>query len=95
MYSDITMATKKQSVAIRVAPELVQELDKIGKRVNRSRAWVGEEALRQYVEVQRWQLAEIATGIEDVKSGRVVSNDAMAEWLKSWGKPDEKPAPGA
>ncbi len=27
--------------------------------------------------------------------GRVISHEAMMEWLASWGGPDEPPAPGA
>ena len=87
------MATKKQNIAIRVAPDLIRELDKIGKAINRSRAWLGEDALRHYVEIQRWHLQEIATGIEDIKAGRVIANSEMEKWLDSWGKPDEKAPP--
>lgn len=89
------MTTKKQNVAIRVAPEIIRELDKIGKAVNRSRAWLGEDALRHYVEIQRWHLSEIAAGVQDIKSGRVVPNAEVESWLRSWGKPNEKSAPSA
>jgi predicted transcriptional regulator len=65
------------------------------KAVNRSRAWLGEEALRQYVRVQRWQLEEISAGIDDLEAGRVVSRAKMEEWLDSWGGPNEKKPPRA
>ena len=94
-YTDITMATAKQNMAIRVAPELIEELDKIGKAVNRSRAWLGEDALRHYVEIQRWHLQEITAGIKDIKAGRVIPNSEMEKWLNSWGRPDEKEPPFA
>jgi predicted transcriptional regulator len=29
----------------------------------------------------------------DVAAGRVVPHDQVAEWLKSWGEPDELPCP--
>jgi len=89
------MAIKKQNVAFRVPPYLVHELDKIGKAVHRSRAWLGEEALRQYVEVRRWQLGEIKAGLADIEAGRVVPHDKVKTWLSSWGNRNEKPAPGA
>ena len=89
------MATSKQNIAIRVPHSLIAELDQLAKAVNRSRAWLGEEALRQYVQVQRWHLHEIAAGIEDLKAGRVVPHAKMAEWLDSWGKPEEKNPPSA
>lgn len=87
------MATTKQNIAIRVPSRLVADLDKLAKAVNRSRAWLGEEALRQYVEVQRWHLREIGAGLKDLKAGRVVSHSKMQAWLESWGKADEKDPP--
>ena len=29
----------------------------------------------------------------DVAAGRVVPHEEVVEWLKSWGTPDERPAP--
>lgn len=95
MVYDITMATSKQNIAIRVSPGLIQELDRLAKAVNRSRAWLGEEAIRQYVQVQRWHLGEIAAGMEDLKAGRVISHEKMDAWLRSWGKRGEKAPPAA
>lgn len=89
------MATSKPNIAIRVPADLLHELDRLAKAVNRSRAWLGEEAIRQYVEVQRWHLGEIAAGIEDLKAGRVVPHSKMEAWLQSWGKPGEKKPPVA
>lgn len=72
---------------------MVVELDRLAKAVNRSRAWLGEEALRQYVDLQRWHLREIEAGIEDLHAGRVVPHAEMEGWLKSWGKAGEKAPP--
>jgi len=32
-------------------------------------------------------------GEADADAGRVIPQTEMAEWLKTWGTPDEKPAP--
>jgi predicted transcriptional regulator len=34
-----------------------------------------------------------AEGLADLQAGRVVSDDAMRAWLRSWGTPDELPPP--
>ena len=36
-----------------------------------------------------------AEGLADLKAGRVVSDDAMRAWLRSWGTADELPSPSA
>lgn len=89
------MATTKQNIAIRVPSSLIAELDCLAGAVNRSRAWLGEEAIRQYVRVQRWHLREIKAGMGDLEAGRVVSNEKMETWLRSWGKPGEGKPPRA
>ena len=35
----------------------------------------------------------LAQAEADIAAGRFVSNDEVIEWLETWGKPDEKPAP--
>jgi predicted transcriptional regulator len=31
--------------------------------------------------------------VADIEAGRVVPHEQVAEWLKTWGTPDEKPMP--
>lgn len=31
--------------------------------------------------------------LADIEAGRVVPHEQVAEWLKAWGTPDEKPMP--
>ena len=83
-------------LGLRVSPEVVAAMDELAKATHRSRAWIGEEAIKQYCRVQRWQVKEIAASFaESEEGGPVIQNEDMAAWLASWGKPDEKPAPKA
>jgi predicted transcriptional regulator len=34
-----------------------------------------------------------AEALADLKAGRTVSHEKVKTWLRSWGKPDELPAP--
>ena len=34
-----------------------------------------------------------AEALADIEAGRVIPNDEVVEWLKTWGTPDEKPPP--
>jgi predicted transcriptional regulator len=42
---------------------------------------------------QKAEESAIAEAEADVEAGRVVSHDKVAEWLHSWGKPNELPSP--
>ncbi|MFI5350087.1 MAG: CopG family ribbon-helix-helix protein [Elusimicrobiota bacterium] len=89
------MAIKKM-LGIRVSPEVLKDIDAVAKAMDRSRAWVSEEAVKQYCQVQKWQLKEIAASFsESERGGPAIQNEEMEAWLKSWGKPGEKSAPKA
>jgi predicted transcriptional regulator len=40
-----------------------------------------------------WQLATIRKGEKDVHSGRIISHENAARWLRSWGNKRELPPP--
>lgn len=35
----------------------------------------------------------LADAEADIAAGRLIPNDEIVDWLKTWGTPDEKPAP--
>ena len=86
----------KTQIGLRVSPAVLADLDELAKAMHRSRAWIGEEAVRQFILVQKWQLKEIMASLaESQAGGPVIANEDMEAWLNSWGEPDEKPAPKA
>jgi predicted transcriptional regulator len=83
-------------LGLRVDRETLADIDALSKAMNRSRAWIGEEAVKQYCRVQKWQLEEIAAGFaESEAGGPVIQDEGVQKWLKSWGKRGEKRAPKA
>jgi predicted transcriptional regulator len=85
--------SKSLPVSVRLAPNLNKQVADIAAAVNRPRSWVIEQAIREFVAVQAWQLAAIDEGIRDADTGRVVSHDDVTAWVRSWVKPDELPMP--
>ena len=77
-----------------IRPEILTSLDELAEATKRSRRELAEEALEQYLETQRWQIAGIHEAIEEAESGAPgVPHDRVAEWLDSWGTDEELPAP--
>jgi predicted transcriptional regulator len=52
-----------------------------------------KQRLAAYVEQEEWQLGEIHAAIGELDSGRAVSHEKVATWLKSWGTAAEKNGP--
>jgi RHH-type transcriptional regulator, rel operon repressor / antitoxin RelB len=82
------------AAAVRVRPDLVAELDKLAEATGRSRADLAEEALAEYLDVQRWQIAGIEQAIREADAGEPgVAHEEVVAWVKSWGTDDELPPP--
>ena len=82
--------------SVRLQPDVETGLDGITEKLQRSRNWVINEAVREYIakrslEDRRW--ADTLEALEDVAAGRVVSGEAVDAWLASWGTENERPMP--
>jgi predicted transcriptional regulator len=81
---------------VRLQPEVEEGLEEIAGKLNRTKSWVINQALREFLEKQdldqeRWN--ETLEAMEAVAQGRVVSGEAVHAWLASWGDADELPPP--
>jgi predicted transcriptional regulator len=81
---------------VRLQPEVEEGLEEIAGKLNRTKSWVINQALREFLEKQdleqeRWN--ETLEAMESVAQGRVVSGEAVHAWLASWGDDDELPPP--
>lgn len=59
------------TVGARVSRELRDELDKLAKSTGRNRAALVEEALRRFVEVERWQISLIEGRLRQADVGEI------------------------
>lgn len=82
-----------ETLAVPVDSELLKRLDRLSSRSDRSVSALAAEAVASFVELEEWRFAEALAGAEDADAGRTVDHAEVADWLRSWGKPGEKPAP--
>lgn len=85
--------TETTSLSFRVPSDRAELLDKLSSATDRSRSWHLEQALAQYLDTQAWQIQHIQKGLDDLKAGRVVGQDAVEAWLETWGTDNEGDAP--
>lgn len=82
---------------VRLQAEVEQHLEAIADRLQRSKGWVINQALAEYIERQqleqeRWQ--QTLTAMESAAQGKLVDGHEVHEWLASWGTEAERHAPG-
>ncbi len=82
--------------SVRLSPEIEQRLQTVAGRARRSKSWLINEAVKDYLErlgenERRW--AETVDALASVRAGRVVDGDETVAWIASWGRKGEKKPP--
>lgn len=72
------------TMTIRLEPDLKQRLDQLAEVTHRSKSFLAAEALRDYVELNEWQLQEITNAIKEANEGDFASEQAVNETLAKW-----------
>jgi predicted transcriptional regulator len=81
---------------VRLQADVEQQLDAIAGRLNRSKGWVINQALAEYIEKQQLELdrwKQTLAAMESAAQGKVVDASEVHSWLQSWGTEHEQDAP--
>ena len=76
----------KVSVSFRTDQKKVKQLDSMAKRQRRARTQLIDEALENYIEIQRWQLREIEAGLRAAEADEFASEDEVRAEFARWRK---------
>jgi predicted transcriptional regulator len=82
--------------SVRVPDDVLSRLESTAARLRRSKGWIINDALREYLEreerrVQR--LEETREALAELEVGDLVEGDEILAWLDSWGTSDEREPP--
>jgi predicted transcriptional regulator len=83
---------------IRLQPEVESGLEAMADKLQRSKNWLVNQAIREFVarqETEQTRWAETLAAMESVAQGKVVEGADVHAWLASWGTADELPPPKA
>ncbi len=73
------------TMTIRIESDLKERLDQLAEVTHRSKSFLAAEALRDFVELNEWQLQEIKTAIQEADEEDFASSQSVAETLGKWG----------
>ena len=80
-------------VSVRVPIETAQRLKALAEAMQRSKSFLGAQAIEEFVAAHGWQLAAIREGVDAADAGDVVEHAAVAGWVESWGTAAELEKP--
>ena len=78
---------------VRVEPEVKKRLEKLAQSTGRTRSFLAAEALNEYLDVNEWQVAGVKRAMASLDRGEGVPHDDVKDWVDSWGRKRERPAP--
>jgi RHH-type rel operon transcriptional repressor/antitoxin RelB len=72
------------TMTIRLEDDTKDRLDKLAEATQRSRSFLAAEAIREYVELNEWQVGEIRTAIAEADAGEFASDVEVKRFFDGW-----------
>jgi predicted transcriptional regulator len=71
----------EKTTTIRISRRTQSRVDALARAMKRSRTWVINQALRQYLDYNESFVKAVRDGIKDVKAGRLIDHgDVVKKW---------------
>lgn len=81
---------------VKLDSDIRDRLDRLGEIKHRSAHWLMKEAIKRYLEQEEYneQLnQETIARWQEAEQGKVISHQAVVQWLDTWGTDDESDKP--
>lgn len=72
------------TMTIRIEEDLKTRLDQLADSTHRSKSYLAAQAIRDYVEINEWQINEIKQALEEADAGDFASDQEVQNSLNKW-----------
>lgn len=80
------MSSREKTISFRADAVKIDQLDELAAAQDRSRSYLINEAIRNYVELHTYQDELVRQGLAEMRQGRVISHDEVVKRLKKKGR---------
>ncbi len=80
------MAKEYETVSFRIEKSRKADLDAIAESMDRDRSYVLNQAVADFIELNRWQIERIKQGLAAAEAGDYASDEEMAAAFATWRK---------
>lgn len=77
--------SQSTTMTIRLEPELKSRLDKLASVTHRSKSFLASEAVREYIELNEWQIQELKSAIKEADDGDFADEQEVNAVFNKWG----------
>jgi RHH-type rel operon transcriptional repressor/antitoxin RelB len=71
-------------MTIRVDRKTKSRLEKLAKAMDRTKSYVAAEAIRAYIDLNEWQIAETQAALKEADHGDFASEEQVRTVMKKW-----------
>ena len=72
------------TMTIRLEPALKQRLDHLAEATQRSKSFLAAQAIREFADLNEWQVQEIRDALAEADSEDFASDDLVRDVLSKW-----------
>lgn len=72
------------TMTIRLEDDAKERLDKLAAATQRSRSFLAAEAIRDYIELNEWQVGEIQNALEEADRSEFASEAEVTRFFNGW-----------
>ena len=72
------------TMTIRLDDDVKNRLDRLAESTQRSKSFLAAEAIREFVENNEWQIAEIQAALKEADAGDFASDKDVAALADKW-----------
>ena len=72
------------TMTVRLESGLKQRLERLSEATQRSKSFLAAEAIRDYVDLNEWQVQQIEKAVGEADRGEFASDEAVGEVFDKW-----------
>jgi RHH-type rel operon transcriptional repressor/antitoxin RelB len=85
LHSDnIQGMSDTEILTLRLDSKTKKKLDKLAKATERSRSFLAAQAIREFLELNEWQIEEIKKGLREADAGDFASDAEVERVMRKW-----------
>lgn len=73
------------TMTIRLDDELKEQLERLAAATQRSKSFLAAEAIREFVELNEWQINELQRALKEADAGDFASENEIRTTFSRWG----------
>ena len=73
------------TMTIRLDDDLREQLDQLATATQRSKSFLASEAIREFIELNAWQVQEIQQAAKEADAGEFASESEVKQTFAKWG----------